>query len=497
MVIGSISVPVSGNEVSLSFEPVKNFQIAAITEYLATAFTDSSGDWGSETNAYDGDWGTYADNVIFANGDDYPSAYASGFDSGASGSGTISQVDIVVRMSLASSSASDQWGITLDVGASTDNVLWAMDATAYSLANNTFTDVTEPNGGGWSWAEIQSAEIHLDSNKVGGKDDDVWNVYEFAFKITTGGIPYEKDLFETVTAVDVQTNAADFARDLTESVSSVDVITNAANFVRNLVETIGVVGIISIAKVTTKNLVETVSASDVITNTGSFVRDYTESVSVVDAIAKAVGINMTEAISAGDTIDIFKLAVIDLFETITASDIRTTAVDYVRNQTESISAIDAQSNAAAYVRDFVEAITAADVRTLSADFVRDLVEAITVVEIIDAGIVGQITKNLTENITVSHVLDLEGGTPVTYSLFYELFFSLEMWGYLGPIALVIGGYVVANKEKTLGVLCFVVECLFISHYLTLVEATPAYWWHIFILLFGGMLTISYAAWDRS
>ncbi|GAH89677.1 unnamed protein product, partial [marine sediment metagenome] len=109
---------------------------------------------------------------------------------------------------------------------------------------------------------------------------------------------------------------------------------------------------------------------------------------------------------------------------------------------------------------------------------------------------GPITKNLSENITVSDVLGTEGGTPVTYSLFYELFFSLDMWGYLGPIGLVIGGYIVVNKEKILGVLWFVVEALFISHYLTLVEATPDYWWHIVILLFGGMLTIAYASWDR-
>ena len=500
IVVGSMTVPISGNEVSLSYspipiQPVKNFELAANLEYTATAFTDSSGDWGSETNAYDGDWGTFADNVIFANGDDYPSAYASGFDSGSSGTGTITQVDIIVRMKFLSSIASDEWGITLDVGASTDNVLWAMDKSGYGEANNTFTDVTEPNGGGWSWAEIRSAEIHLDSNKVGGKDNDEWSVYEFAFKVTTSGGAFQKDMTETVSAVDVQTNAADFDRSYTESVSASDVQTNVADFVRNLVETISVVGIISIAKLTTKNMVETVSASDVLTNTGSFVRDLTESVSVVDVISKAVGINMTEAISAVDSIDAYKLAVIDLVETITVSYV--TTKDVGKNMIESISAIDAQSNAAAYVRDFVEAITAADVQTNAADFVRDLVEAITVVEIIDAYIVGgPITKNLSENITVADVLGTVGGTPVEHSLFYELFFSLEMWGYLGPIGLVICGYVVANKERVLGILFFVVECLFISHYLTLVEATPDYWWHTIIILFGGMLTIVYSLWDR-
>ncbi|MHC4734022.1 MAG: BNR-4 repeat-containing protein, partial [Planctomycetota bacterium] len=119
------------------------------TEYIAEAFTDVGGDFGSESNAYDGDWGTYATDTIFSNADDYPSAYASGFDSGASGSGTITQVDIVIRMSFSSSSASDSWGITLDVSASTNNELRAHDDQPYSLNNLTFTDVTEPNGGGW------------------------------------------------------------------------------------------------------------------------------------------------------------------------------------------------------------------------------------------------------------------------------------------------------------------------------------------------------------
>ena len=72
--------------------------------------------------------------------------------------------------------------------------------------------------------------------------------------------------------------------------------------------------------------------------------------------------------------------------------------------------------------------------------------------------------------------------------FSELFLSLDMWGYLGPIGLVIIGYALAEKDKTLGIFWFIVECLFVAHYLDLVAATPQYWWHIFIILLGGLFT---------
>lgn len=75
--------------------------------------------------------------------------------------------------------------------------------------------------------------------------------------------------------------------------------------------------------------------------------------------------------------------------------------------------------------------------------------------------------------------------------FNELFLSSEMWGYLGPIGLVIIGYYLAAKDKFLGILWFVVECLFVAHYFELVEANAGYWWHIFIILLGGLFTCIY------
>ncbi len=73
-----------------------------------------------------------------------------------------------------------------------------------------------------------------------------------------------------------------------------------------------------------------------------------------------------------------------------------------------------------------------------------------------------------------------------YDLLFELFLSTGITGYLGPLAIVIIGYMVAQKDKTLGVLWFVVECLFMAQYFALVEATPDYWWQIIILMIGGI-----------
>jgi len=87
-------------------------------------------------------------------------------------------------------------------------------------------------------------------------------------------------------------------------------------------------------------------------------------------------------------------------------------------------------------------------------------------------------------------------TTTDLGILYQLFLSMNMWGYLGPTLLVIGGYVVARKDKILGVFYFVVECLVIAQYLTLVSATPDYWWHIYILLLGGLFTCIYPLWDK-
>jgi len=76
-----------------------------------------------------------------------------------------------------------------------------------------------------------------------------------------------------------------------------------------------------------------------------------------------------------------------------------------------------------------------------------------------------------------------------YELFYYLFLSLDLWGYLGPLGLVLAGYALSQKDRMLGLVWFMVECLFIANYFTLIEATPDYWWHILIILLGGIIVL--------
>ena len=73
-----------------------------------------------------------------------------------------------------------------------------------------------------------------------------------------------------------------------------------------------------------------------------------------------------------------------------------------------------------------------------------------------------------------------------YDFFYELFLTTEITSLFGPFALVILGYFIVKKYGILGIFYFIVESLFIAHYLNLVDATPFYWWHILILIFGSV-----------
>lgn len=68
--------------------------------------------------------------------------------------------------------------------------------------------------------------------------------------------------------------------------------------------------------------------------------------------------------------------------------------------------------------------------------------------------------------------------------FSELFLSIEMWGYFGPLALVVIGVILTKKNKELGIFMIIVDSLIIAQYLALVDITPAYWWHVIILLLG-------------
>ena len=82
-----------------------------------------------------------------------------------------------------------------------------------------------------------------------------------------------------------------------------------------------------------------------------------------------------------------------------------------------------------------------------------------------------------------------------YNWFEEAFYSLEVWGLLGPVAVVILGYVATKKDKNLGKFYFVIIAVMVVMYFDKFDTDPAYIWHALILLFGGLITCIYPQWD--
>ena len=70
--------------------------------------------------------------------------------------------------------------------------------------------------------------------------------------------------------------------------------------------------------------------------------------------------------------------------------------------------------------------------------------------------------------------------------FDELFYSTELWGYLGPLALVLVGAKLTKDDKNMGVLWYIV-LLFMTAYFYLPDITT-YYIQVFIMVFGGALT---------
>ena len=73
----------------------------------------------------------------------------------------------------------------------------------------------------------------------------------------------------------------------------------------------------------------------------------------------------------------------------------------------------------------------------------------------------------------------------TPNWFEELFYSKEMWGYLGPFLLIFIGYKVTKEDKNLGLLWFIVM-IFMSFYY--MQHITDYSIHFFITIFGGVIT---------
>ena len=132
---------------------------------------------------------------------------------------------------------------------------------------------------------------------------------------------------------------------------------------------------------------------------------------------------------------------------------------------------------------------------LAGSYVLTLVEGFTLAGTITAFKV--FIVNLVEGFTVGVGIDITAiiGTSLIGSIFFQLFLGVNMWGYLGPMALVIGGYFAMKKATSLGVIWFIVEVVVMAQYFALVEATPEYWWSIFIIMLGSIFTIAFPLWS--
>ena len=78
----------------------------------------------------------------------------------------------------------------------------------------------------------------------------------------------------------------------------------------------------------------------------------------------------------------------------------------------------------------------------------------------------------------------------------DLFFNTDPLGYIGPLALIILSYLLFKRDRALGLFGFIVNMLFVAHYYTLVSVTPAYWWHIYLLILGSLFTVVFPLWNR-
>lgn len=71
------------------------------------------------------------------------------------------------------------------------------------------------------------------------------------------------------------------------------------------------------------------------------------------------------------------------------------------------------------------------------------------------------------------------------NVFEELFYSLEIWGVLGALAMVIVAWYITKKDRHLGVAVYIVM-LFMTLYFYLPEGNT-YLLQVFIMVFGGAL----------
>ena len=71
----------------------------------------------------------------------------------------------------------------------------------------------------------------------------------------------------------------------------------------------------------------------------------------------------------------------------------------------------------------------------------------------------------------------------------ELFYSTEVWGYLGVFGMIFLAFIIGRKNKFAGVIWYVIMIIMAIDYLGMITASGYYSLHAIFLIFGGLLAI--------
>lgn len=416
---------------------VKDFIVAAdTTEFTAESFADTYNTFTDDSYAVDGDWGTAVYETTAVTADYRPVAIWNDFDQSQTGSGTITQVDVVIRLSV-SGTNNDEWGWIL-VNLGSDTTLRAEATGDQSLTNLTYTDVAEPDDASWSWSDVWSCQIDLDYDKVTSADNFDIYIYEICLKVTyESGDNYEVTVSEVLPLSESVTTAM-----------SVEVTVN-----------------------------EVIAVSD------------------SSSLAMSLVISVFEVLSLAAIVTADQLIIVTIFESIGFASVVTTTVDLSTTINEVIAL--SSSLAADIIADGYS-ILINEIIGISSMVTTTLDASITISEVIDFFESVAAVINPIDAVIINVVIPIGGSIRVVSPVNYlsELFLSPEVWGFFGPALVVIAGYVLVEKDKVLGVIWFIIECLAVAYYAALIEAYPYLVWHMYIILLGGLLTLVYGLWDR-
>jgi hypothetical protein len=133
----------------------------------------------SPANAYDGSLASYA-------GFRYDPGTAGTFEVGnftQPSSDVIVSVDFKMHYETTAGGSGEQYRIVYYVGASAATVLQGWTSAAHALATDIWSNQAEPNDGTWSWADIGSTKIVVETTSGGGKSAD-FDEYEAWVTVT-------------------------------------------------------------------------------------------------------------------------------------------------------------------------------------------------------------------------------------------------------------------------------------------------------------------------